>query len=81
VFNIKLRNGKSFTCDSNTTIFDAAKNNGIILEHSCLTARCRSCAVQVESGTTNDKYDDLVLSAEEKSSNWILTCNSCQFPI
>jgi CDP-4-dehydro-6-deoxyglucose reductase len=76
MFNIKLNNGKSFSCDSNTTVFESAKNNGIILEHSCLTARCRSCAVQVESGTTNDKYDDLVLSAEEKSSNWILTCNS-----
>jgi CDP-4-dehydro-6-deoxyglucose reductase len=76
MFNIKLKNGKSFNCDSNTTVFEAAKNNGIILEHSCLTARCRSCAVQVESGTTNDKYDDLVLSAEEKSSNWILTCNT-----
>jgi CDP-4-dehydro-6-deoxyglucose reductase len=76
VFNIKLKNSKSFTCDSNTTIFEAAKNNGIILEHSCLTARCRSCAVQVESGTTIDKLDDLVLSTEEKSSNWILTCNT-----
>jgi CDP-4-dehydro-6-deoxyglucose reductase len=76
MFNIKLKNGKSFTCDSNTTIFDAAKNNGIILEHSCLTARCRSCAVHVESGTTIDKLDDLVLSAEEKSNNWILSCNA-----
>ena len=76
MFNIKLNNGKSFFCDSNTTVFEAAKSNGIILEHSCLNARCRSCAVQVESGTTNDKYDDLVLSTEEKSNNWILSCNT-----
>lgn len=76
MFNIKLRNGKSFTCDSNTTIFDAAKNNGIILEHSCLTARCRSCAVLVETGTMIDKLDDLVLSADEKSNNWTLSCNA-----
>lgn len=76
MFNIKLNNGKSFTCDSNTTVFEAAKSNGIILEHSCLNARCRSCAVQVESGTTNDKYDDLILSAEEKSNNWMLSCNA-----
>lgn len=76
MFNIKLRNGKSFPCDSNTTIFEAAKNNGIILEHSCLTARCISCAVQVESGTTIDKLDDLALTAEEKSNNWILSCNA-----
>ena len=76
MFNVKLKNGKSFSCDSNTTVFEAAKKNGIILEHSCLTARCRSCVVQVVSGTTNDIYDDLVLSAEEKSCNWMLTCNA-----
>lgn len=76
MFNIKLRNGKSFNCDSNTTIFEAAKNNGIILEHSCLTARCRSCAVKVESGTTINKLDDLVLTAEEVLNNWTLSCNA-----
>lgn len=76
MFSIRLNNGKSFTCDSNTTVFEAAKKNGIILEHSCLTARCRSCAVRVESGTTIDKLDDLVLSNEEKSNNWTLTCNA-----
>jgi CDP-4-dehydro-6-deoxyglucose reductase len=76
MYKVKLNNGKSFSCDSNTTVFEAAKSNGIILEHSCLNARCRSCAVQVKSGTTNNKYDDLVLSSEEKLSNWILTCNT-----
>lgn len=76
MFQISLKNGKSFTCDSNTTIFDAAKSKGIILEHSCLTARCRSCAVKIDSGSTIDKIDDLVLSAEEKSSSWVLSCNS-----
>jgi CDP-4-dehydro-6-deoxyglucose reductase, E3 len=76
MYTISLKNGKSFTCDSNTTIFEAAKNAGIMLEHSCLTARCRSCAVQVESGTTIDKLDDLVLSTVEKSNNWTLSCNS-----
>lgn len=63
-------------CDSNTTIFEAAKNNGIALEHSCLTARCRSCAVQIKLGTKIDKLDDLVLSSDEKSNNWALSCNS-----
>ncbi len=76
MFNIKLKNGKSFSCDKNSTIFEAAKSNGIILEHSCLTARCRSCAIQVESGTTIDKLDDLILTAEEKSNKWTLSCNA-----
>jgi len=76
MFQITLKNGKLFTCDSNTTVFEAAKKNGIILEHSCLAARCRSCAVQVESGTSVDKVYDVVLSAEEKNNNWILSCNA-----
>lgn len=76
MFQISLKNGKSFTCGANTTIFEAAKNNGIILEHSCLSARCKSCAVLIEKGTTVDKLDDLVMSPEEKSKNWTLSCNA-----
>lgn len=76
MYKVNLKNGRSFLCDASSTIFEAAKINGIILEHSCLTARCRSCAVKVESGTTIDRLDDLVLSTEEKSNNWTLTCNA-----
>jgi CDP-4-dehydro-6-deoxyglucose reductase len=76
MFNIHLKNGKSFFCDANSTIFEAAKSNGIILEHSCLKARCRSCAVQIQTGSTKDKHDDLVLSIQEKANNWTLSCNS-----
>lgn len=74
MFQITLKNGKSFTCDSNTTVFEAAKSNGILLEHSCLNARCRSCNVKVISGITEDKLDDLVLTAEEKSQGYVLSC-------
>lgn len=76
MFHITLKNGKAFTCDAHDTIFEGAKKNGIILEHSCLSARCRSCAVQIESGNAIDKFDDLVLSKEEKLNNWILSCNA-----
>lgn len=76
MFHVTLKNGKAFTCDPNDTIFEGAKKNGIILEHSCLSARCRSCAVQIESGNAIDKLDDLVLSKEEKLNRWILSCNA-----
>lgn len=76
MFHITLKNGKSFSCETNDTIFEGAKKNGIILEHSCLSARCRSCAVQIESGTVMEKYDDLVLSKEEKLNQWVLSCNA-----
>jgi CDP-4-dehydro-6-deoxyglucose reductase len=76
MFQVYLKNDKSFSCDSNTTILDAAKYNGIILEHSCLSARCRSCVVRIVDGTTRDKSKDLVLSSFEKSNKWALSCNS-----
>jgi CDP-4-dehydro-6-deoxyglucose reductase len=76
MYTISLKNGKTFLCQGDSTIFEAAKMNGIVLEHSCLSARCRNCAAQLLEGTTLDKIDDLVLSPEEKINNWILTCNS-----
>jgi CDP-4-dehydro-6-deoxyglucose reductase len=76
MYQIRLKNGKSFTCDASSTIFDAAKSAGITLEHSCLSARCRSCVVHISEGTTRDKSDDLVLTTAEKDDNWTLSCNA-----
>lgn len=76
MYYITLKNGVKFKCDSKTTIFESAKSNGIILEHSCLSARCRSCIIQVEKGSIIDKLDDLVLSKEEKLDQWVLSCNA-----
>jgi CDP-4-dehydro-6-deoxyglucose reductase len=72
---IYLTNGKSFKCDENTTIFEAAKSSGLILEHSCLMGRCRSCIIEVKSGTSTDLISDMVLSTDEKK-NHILSCIS-----
>ena len=76
MFLIKLRNNKTFTCDKDSTIFEAAKNNNIILEHSCLSSRCRSCLVKVVSGSTIDKEQELVLTEEDKNKNYVLSCNA-----
>lgn len=76
IFQIKLKNNKSFSCDKELTIFEAAKKNDITLEHSCLNARCRSCIVKVLSGKTINKDEELVLTQEEKDENFVLSCNS-----
>ncbi len=73
---ITLRDGKSFKCDENQTIYEAAKCNNITLEHSCLNARCRSCVVQVIEGKVKDRVEDFVISSEEKSKNITLSCNA-----
>ena len=76
MFKIKLKNNKTFTCDKDSTIFEAAKNNNINLEHSCLSSRCRSCIVKVVSGTTIDKEKELVLTENDKNENFVLSCNA-----
>ena len=72
MFEITLKNDKKFLCDKDTTIFQAAKSSGIFLDHSCLTARCRSCIVKIEKGTTVNQYDELVLSEDERQQNLVL---------
>tara|TARA_A100001011_G_scaffold385272_1_gene459000 strand:- start:859 stop:1845 length:987 start_codon:yes stop_codon:yes gene_type:complete len=76
MFEIKLKNNKSFTCDKDSTIFEAAKKSDIILEHSCLSSRCRSCVVKILSGKTINKAEEMVLSEEDKNANYVLSCNA-----
>lgn len=76
MFKISLINNKSFECSENETLLEGARKAGIILEHSCLTARCRSCVVKVLEGETKDKTEDLVLTKEEKADNFTLSCNA-----
>ena len=76
MFLIKLKNNKTFTCDKDSTIFEAAKKNNIVLEHSCLSSRCRSCLVKVLSGKTINSEEELVLTEEDKNENFVLSCNA-----
>lgn len=75
MYRVRLNDKLEFSCDENTTIFDAAKAAGIILEHSCLAARCSSCVAIVTNGSVKSKHDDLVLTQDDKKQGKILTCN------
>ena len=76
MFLIKLKNNKTFTCDKDSTIFEAAKKSNIVLEHSCLSSRCRSCVVKIISGNTIDNEEELVLTEKDKNNNYVLSCNA-----
>jgi CDP-4-dehydro-6-deoxyglucose reductase len=60
VYNISLKNGKTYDCAETDTIFQGAKYSGILLEHSCLAARCSSCKVQVVEGQTLNIQDEQI---------------------
>lgn len=76
MFIISLKNNKTFSCDKDETIFEAAKKSNIVLEHSCLSSRCRSCVVKVLTGKTINKEEELVLTEEDKNANFVLSCNA-----
>jgi CDP-4-dehydro-6-deoxyglucose reductase len=75
MFKVNLKNGKSFLGDSNKSILESAIDSGIVLEHSCKTARCRSCLVRVEKGETENIHQDNILSDIEKEQGCVLSCN------
>ena len=75
MFKITLNNGKSYQCQPDQTIFEAARSNGIFLDHSCLSARCSACKVRVVNGDTKSVVDDSVLSSKERNEGYILSCN------
>lgn len=74
MYRVSLIGGKSFYCDANENIIAGALRNGIFLEHSCLSGRCSSCKCKVISGQTNSQIEEYILSKEEKSNGYILSC-------
>lgn len=71
---VTLVNTTQFECQSEQTILDAARLQGIALEHSCRTGRCGICKAQVISGKTEAIKPEESLSAQDISKGFILTC-------
>ncbi|WP_339916184.1 FAD-binding oxidoreductase [Yeosuana marina] len=76
MFEVQLKNEKIFSCDSETNILAAAEQAGLILEHSCLNARCRSCKVKVLEGEVVNEQEEFVLSHDEIKDGFVLSCNA-----
>ena len=74
-YTIHLKNNKTYTCEENTSLLQAALDSGIALEYSCLNARCSSCRVKILEGEVENLQDEQVLTAEEKAAGYVLSCN------
>lgn len=74
MYTITLRNKKSFGCSEQETLVEAAKNQGIILDHSCLSGRCSTCKIKVISGKSSPKEIEKALSLDDKTKGYILSC-------
>ena len=69
-----LANKTKFECQSEQTILEGARQQGIALEHSCRTGRCGVCKAFVLHGETAVQQVEIALSKEEEASGYVLTC-------
>jgi|SRR3990167_860756 len=71
---VALSNAKVFHCSSEQTLLEAARAQGLALEHSCRTGRCGACKAQVLDGVTSATKDEESLTEDERTAGFILTC-------
>lgn len=72
---IELTNGKAVEGRTGQSIFQAARNSGILFDHSCLTGRCGSCRGKITKGKTQQLLPEEGLTETEKQEGYILTCS------
>lgn len=69
-----LANGRSFEAKADETLLDAARRQGLVLEHSCRTGRCGACRAPVRSGETRAIKSEEALTPAELAQGYVLTC-------
>lgn len=66
---------KTFDCDSNTTVYDAAEKAGVELPASCVSGSCGACEADLISGEIQMEHYS-ALTEEEVAEGKILTCQA-----
>lgn len=74
MFTVTLANGRSFDSGADETLLDAARRQGLVLEHSCRTGRCGVCRAPVLTGETRVLGGEEALSPLEQAAGYVLTC-------
>jgi CDP-4-dehydro-6-deoxyglucose reductase, E3 len=72
---VTLSNSKQFMSPSEATLLDAARAQGLVLEHSCRNGRCGACKARVISGHTQVLKSEDALTDSEKDEGYIFTCS------
>lgn len=76
-FNITLLPSKiQFVSESSSTILSSALDNDIHMEYSCSDGACGACRVKLIEGQVSQPDSSEGLSAQDKSTGYILSCQS-----
>lgn len=71
---VSLANEITFEGQSDKSILESARLQGIVLEHCCRTGRCGVCKAKVISGESRVLQPEESLTSEDERDGFILTC-------
>lgn len=71
---VALTNATAFEGKDGKSILESARQQGIVLEHSCRTGRCGVCKAKVISGETEAIQAEESLTKQDEADGYILTC-------
>jgi NAD(P)H-flavin reductase/ferredoxin len=70
---------RSFECDEDETVLEAALRQGLFLRYGCRAGGCSSCRAQVLSGEADIRGSSFALTDSDRNRGWVLAC--CTSPL